>query len=91
VATSPTGTGWARTLARTWDAVGELADWGYPFPLDEGGAQYRGSLQGPEYMRLMRRKVRRAGVTIWISPPPWSCSSTPTAWSPAPRGTPSAR
>jgi len=54
----------ARTLARTWDAVGELADWGYPFPLDEGGAQYRGSLQGPEYMRLMRRKVRRAGVTI---------------------------
>jgi succinate dehydrogenase/fumarate reductase flavoprotein subunit len=53
-----------RTLARTWAAVGELADWGYPFPVDDGGAQYRGSLQGPEYMRLMRRQVRRAGVTI---------------------------
>ncbi|WP_051581672.1 FAD-dependent oxidoreductase [Pseudonocardia acaciae] len=60
-----TDRGWmARTLARTWDAVGELAAWGYPFPVDDGGGQYRGSLQGPEYMRLMRRRVRRAGVTI---------------------------
>jgi succinate dehydrogenase/fumarate reductase flavoprotein subunit len=53
-----------RILERTWEAVGELAAWGYPFPLDEQGEQYRGSLQGPAYMRLMRRRVRRAGVTV---------------------------
>jgi succinate dehydrogenase/fumarate reductase flavoprotein subunit len=53
-----------RTLARTWAAVGQLAEWGYPFPVTDAGVQYRGSLQGPEYMRLMRRQVRRAGVTI---------------------------
>jgi succinate dehydrogenase/fumarate reductase flavoprotein subunit len=53
-----------RILERTWAAVGELADWGYPFPVTETGEQYRGSLQGPEYLRLMRRKVKRAGVTV---------------------------
>jgi succinate dehydrogenase/fumarate reductase flavoprotein subunit len=53
-----------RTLARTWDALDELAVAGYPFPGDGAGGRYRGSLQGPEYMRLMRRRVRRAGVAI---------------------------
>lgn len=54
----------ARILERTWDAVGELSAWGYPFPVTDSGEQYRGSLQGPEYLRLMRRQVKRAGVTI---------------------------
>ncbi|WP_236796097.1 FAD-binding protein [Amycolatopsis sp. GM8] len=51
-------------LERTWEAVAQLADWGYPFPVTESGEQYRGSLQGPEYLRLMRRRVTRAGVVI---------------------------
>jgi succinate dehydrogenase/fumarate reductase flavoprotein subunit len=54
----------ARILERTWTAVGELADRGYPFPRAETGEQYRGSLQGPQYLRLMRRAVLRAGVTV---------------------------
>ncbi|WP_308287283.1 FAD-binding protein [Actinomadura parmotrematis] len=58
-------TGWmARVLAETHLRVGDLAAWGYPFPRDDAGAERRGSLQGPEYMRRMRRRVHRGGVTI---------------------------
>ena len=54
----------ARTLELTWVQVGQLGRWGYPFPTDAHGNVRRSSLQGPEYMRLMRRQVKRAGVTI---------------------------
>jgi succinate dehydrogenase/fumarate reductase flavoprotein subunit len=54
----------ARTLELTWEQVGQLADWGYPFPTDSRGQVRRSSLQGPEYMRLMRLQAKRAGVTI---------------------------
>lgn len=53
-----------RVLDQTYVNVNQLADWGYPFPVDEEGRPYRRSLQGPEYMRLMRRQVKRAGVKI---------------------------
>jgi succinate dehydrogenase/fumarate reductase flavoprotein subunit len=53
-----------RVLDRTYDNINLLADWGYPFPRDDDGAQQRRSLQGPEYMRLMRRRVKEAGVKI---------------------------
>jgi succinate dehydrogenase/fumarate reductase flavoprotein subunit len=53
-----------RVLDQTYDNVGKLADWGYPFPVDEEGKQARRSLQGPEYMKLMRKKVKQAGVRI---------------------------
>ncbi|HEY6786182.1 MAG TPA: FAD-binding protein [Trebonia sp.] len=60
-----TDRGWmARTLELTWEKVGDLTDWGYPFPTDGHGTVRRSSLQGPEYMRLMRLQVKRAGVTI---------------------------
>ncbi|PXY23382.1 pyridine nucleotide-disulfide oxidoreductase [Prauserella coralliicola] len=59
-----TDAGWMEhVLDMTYRRVGQLADWGYPFP-EEGGVQRRSSLQGPEYMRRMRRKVHRAGVRI---------------------------
>jgi succinate dehydrogenase/fumarate reductase flavoprotein subunit len=58
-----------RVLDQTYENVGQLADWGYPFPVDEDGKQARRSLQGPEYMRLMRRKVRSAGVRILDNSP----------------------
>lgn len=54
----------ARTLELTWAQVAQLDRWGYPFPTDRKGVIRRSSWQGPEYMRLMRRQVRRAGVTI---------------------------
>lgn len=53
-----------RVLDQTYTNVNQLADWGYPFPTDEEGRPYRRSLQGPEYMRLMRQQIKRAGVKI---------------------------
>jgi succinate dehydrogenase/fumarate reductase flavoprotein subunit len=53
-----------RVLDQTYANVNQLADWGYPFPTDEEGKPYRRSLQGPEYMRLMRSQIKRAGVKI---------------------------
>ncbi|MDG0793044.1 FAD-binding protein [Cohnella ginsengisoli] len=41
-----------------------LEDWGYPFRKDERGETLRTHLHGPEYMKLMRRAVRKAGVRI---------------------------
>ncbi|MCC5637177.1 FAD-binding protein [Nostoc sp. CHAB 5844] len=54
----------ARVLDQTFANVNLLAEWGYPFPTDDEGKPYRRSLQGPEYMRLMRRQIKRAGVQI---------------------------
>ncbi|KQU87871.1 FAD-binding protein [Ensifer sp. NM-2] len=51
-------------LEKTFESVNRLADWGYPFPSDDKGEQQRISVQGPEYMRLLRRRVKNAGVTI---------------------------
>ncbi|WP_159888243.1 FAD-dependent oxidoreductase [Paenibacillus puerhi] len=57
--------GWMkRVLDRTYDNINSIAAWGYPFPVDEAGSPHRRSLQGPEYMKLMRRKVQKAGVRI---------------------------
>ncbi|MFT4269237.1 MAG: FAD-binding protein, partial [Xenophilus sp.] len=53
-----------RVLSQTWDGVEQLKDWGYPFPADELGRLRCNSLQGPEYMRLMRKRVKAAGVRI---------------------------
>ncbi|MEH2069799.1 MAG: FAD-binding protein [Nostoc sp.] len=53
-----------RVLNQTYVNVNRLAEWGYPFPTDDEGKPYRRSLQGPEYMRLMRRQIQRAGVKI---------------------------
>lgn len=51
-------------LDRTYANMHLLGEWGYPFPIDDTGQPYRNSLQGPDYMQLMRRKIKQAGVTI---------------------------
>ena len=53
-----------RVVAETYDRLEDLARFGYPFPRDEEGRERRTSLQGPEYMRRMRRQAQRAGVTV---------------------------
>ena len=53
-----------RTLDTAWEKLHTLAGWGYPFPNDETGKPYLANLRGPDYMHFMRRRVRRAGVTI---------------------------
>ncbi|GIO14905.1 pyridine nucleotide-disulfide oxidoreductase [Cohnella xylanilytica] len=42
----------------------QLEEWGYPFRQDESGRTLRTHLHGPQYMQLMRRVVRKAGVRI---------------------------
>jgi succinate dehydrogenase/fumarate reductase flavoprotein subunit len=59
----------ARVLDRTYDQSNRLADWGYPYPVDEHAKSQRNSLQGPEYMRLMRKRTKQAGVTIFDHSP----------------------
>jgi len=54
----------ARVLDRTFESVNLLAEWGYPFPHNGDGQEQRTNLRGPDYMKLMRRQVRKAGVTI---------------------------
>jgi succinate dehydrogenase/fumarate reductase flavoprotein subunit len=54
----------ARVLDRTYRESNRLAEWGYPYPADDLGKPQRNSLQGPEYMRLMRKRTKQAGVTI---------------------------
>lgn len=54
----------ARTLDCTFAQSNRLAEWGYPYPVDENGKSQRNSLQGPEYMRLMRKRTKASGVTI---------------------------
>lgn len=53
-----------RVLEQTYINCEQLAEWGYPFPVDDAGNARRTSLQGPEYMRLMRKRVKEAGVRI---------------------------
>ncbi len=83
-----TDRGWmARTLELTWNQAGQLADWGYPFPTDSHGRLRRSSLQGPEYMRLMRLQVRRAGVTILDQSPALELLTDPDGVVSGARGT----
>lgn len=53
-----------RVLDQVEQNLALVEQWGYPFPKDEEGKSLRTHLHGPEYMRIMRRVVRKAGVTI---------------------------
>jgi succinate dehydrogenase/fumarate reductase flavoprotein subunit len=53
-----------RVLDKTYEQMNRLAEWGYPFPVDEDGKQVRRGVQGPEYMRRMRKLVVRSRVRI---------------------------
>ncbi|GAB6928684.1 FAD-binding protein [Paenibacillus sp. JCM 10914] len=53
-----------RVLDQVYVNLQRVEDWGYPFRRDENGTPMRDHLQGPEYMKLMRSAVSRAGVRI---------------------------
>ncbi|MEK7945954.1 FAD-binding protein [Pigmentiphaga sp. YJ18] len=53
-----------RVLEQTWNNIETLTEWGYPFPQDEHGQLRQTSLQGPDYMRLMRKAAKQAGARI---------------------------
>jgi succinate dehydrogenase/fumarate reductase flavoprotein subunit len=53
-----------RVLDQTYENMNRLAEWGYPFAVDPDGTQVRRGVQGPEYMRRMRKQVVRSKVRI---------------------------
>lgn len=53
-----------RVLDQVYINLELVEKWGYPFVRDENGTPMRDHLQGPEYMSLMRRVVKKAGVKI---------------------------
>lgn len=53
-----------RVIDRVYESLRLVEGWGYPFVRDENGSPMRSHLQGPEYMRLMRRVVSRSGARI---------------------------
>ena len=52
-----------RTMEVAWQRLPELDPY-YPWPVRDGQPNRASSVRGPEYMRLMRARARRAGVTI---------------------------
>jgi len=54
----------ANVLETTLQQLSRLAEWGFPFPTDDSGLQYRANLRGADYMAFMRAQLRRAKVTI---------------------------
>jgi succinate dehydrogenase/fumarate reductase flavoprotein subunit len=52
-----------RTMDLVWSRLPELDRWVH-WPQRDGQPYRRASIRGPEYMRLMRARVRRAGVRI---------------------------
>ncbi|MGJ7038439.1 succinate dehydrogenase/fumarate reductase flavoprotein subunit [Shinella sp. BE166] len=53
-----------RSADRAYENLQKLVEWGYPFPTEEDGSLYIANLRGPDYMRFMRQRVQKAGVTI---------------------------
>ncbi|BBI35914.1 FAD-binding protein [Cohnella abietis] len=53
-----------RVIEQTYTNMNLLDQWGFPFQVDEFGQSFRGRLSGPEYMRLMRKHVKKARVKI---------------------------
>jgi len=53
-----------RVLDTTWQRLADLAQLGFPFPVDDAGQQYRANLRGPDYMAFMRQQLKRARVVI---------------------------
>lgn len=53
-----------RVLEKTYENMNRLGHEGYPFPKEDDGSPHRRGLQGPEYMKLMRKLTKKAGVKI---------------------------
>jgi len=58
-----------RVLDQVYINLERVEAWGYPSRRDENGVPMRDHLQGPEYMKLMRSAVSRAGVRIMDQSP----------------------
>ena len=57
-----------RVIEKAWLSLPLVEDWGYRFP-KENGESVRQSYYGPEYMRILRKKLLRVGVQIFDQSP----------------------
>ena len=53
-----------RAADQAYENLQKLVEWGYPFPSEDDGSLYIANLRGPDYMRFLRQRVQKAGVTI---------------------------
>ncbi len=53
-----------RCVDQAYENLVKLSEWGYLFPHEDDGRLYIANLRGPDYMRFMRRRVLKAGVTV---------------------------
>ena len=53
-----------RVLEEAHVQLGRLGDWGYRFPVIEDGSVWRGSMRGADYLRFLRQRLIKSGVTI---------------------------
>lgn len=53
-----------RVLEETWQRLPLLVGFRYPFPVGADGKPVLATGSGPEYLRTMRRQVKRSGATI---------------------------
>lgn len=53
-----------RVLDETWRRLPKLVEWRYPFAVDGNGEPVLVTGSGPEYLRTMRRQVKRSGARI---------------------------
>jgi succinate dehydrogenase/fumarate reductase flavoprotein subunit len=56
---------WERVLEQTWINAPKIYEWGgYEMPTFKDGRPAYGGLQGPEIMKIMRKRVKQVGIQI---------------------------
>jgi len=53
-----------RVYDQTCANLDRLTEWGYEWPRNELGGEFRGNLRGPDYLQFLRRRLRKSGVKI---------------------------
>jgi succinate dehydrogenase/fumarate reductase flavoprotein subunit len=53
-----------RVLDEAYVTLDSMAKWGFAWPRNDEGKEYRGSLRGPNVMIFLRRQLERLGVRI---------------------------
>ncbi|HSD38779.1 MAG TPA: FAD-binding protein [Rhodocyclaceae bacterium] len=53
-----------RVYDQTCANLDRLTEWGYEWPRNELGGEFRGNLRGPDYLQFLRRRLRKTGVKI---------------------------
>jgi succinate dehydrogenase/fumarate reductase flavoprotein subunit len=59
----------AEVIDETWHRLPELVGWRYPFARREDGSPVIATTSGPEYLRTLRRQVKRSGARLFDHSP----------------------